>query len=213
MIERATGGARRAAPSVMHQRLKTAGRSLGSPRADVQDRFMRAAADLVDVAYAEIESPLGTWLAAMTQRGLVRIALRDPFDDVLEDLSVRISPRILKAPARFDALRREFDEYFDGTRTDFDVALDWQLVQGFNRRVLEATARIPYGRMSTYKTMATEAGSPRAARAAGNALHNNPIPLVVPCHRVIGSGGNLVGYGGGLPMKEFLLKLEGALDR
>jgi methylated-DNA-[protein]-cysteine S-methyltransferase len=197
---------------MIEQRLKKAGRALGAVGAEAKERFMHAATELVDVAYSEIESPLGTWLAAMTERGLVRIAFNPEEEHVLDELAERISPRVLKMPARFDDLRREFDEYFEGKRTEFDIDLDWQLVQGFNRRVLEATARIPYGRMSTYKTMATEAGSPRAARAAGNALHNNPIPLVVPCHRVIGSGGSLVGYGGGLPMKEFLLKLEGALE-
>jgi methylated-DNA-[protein]-cysteine S-methyltransferase len=197
---------------VIEQRLKKAGRALGVPGAEMTKRFEDAAADLADVAYSEIESPLGTWLAAMTERGLVRIAFRPEFDDVLDELSERISPRVVKMPARFDGLRREFDEYFEGKRRDFNVALDWRLVDGFNRRVLRATAKIPYGKMSTYKTMATQAGSPRAARAAGNALHNNPIPLVVPCHRVIGSNGGLVGYGGGLPMKEYLLKLEGALD-
>jgi len=198
---------------MIEQRLKKAGRALGVPGAELLNDFADAAGDLVDVAYTEIESPLGTWLAAMTKRGLVKIAFNPEFDDVLDELSERVSPRIVKVPSRFDELRREFDEYFEGKRRDFDIPLDWELVQGFNLKVLRATAKIPYGKMSTYKTMATQAGSPRAARAAGNALHNNPIPLVVPCHRVIGSGGSLVGYGGGLPMKEFLLKLEGALDR
>jgi methylated-DNA-[protein]-cysteine S-methyltransferase len=197
---------------MIEQRLKKAGRALGVPGAESMKTFADAAAELADVAYSEIESPLGTWLAAMTERGLVRIAFRPEFDDVLDELSERISPRVLKVPARFDDLRREFDEYFEGKRRGFDIELDWRLVDGFNRRVLKATAKIPYGKMSTYKTMATQAGSPRAARAAGNALHNNPIPLVVPCHRVIGSNGGLVGYGGGLPMKEYLLKLEGALE-
>ena len=197
---------------MIEQRLKKAGRALGVVGAEMVKRFESAAADIADVAYSEIDSPLGTWLAAMTDRGLVRIAFNHEEEDVLEELCERISPRVLKVPARFDELRREFDEYFDGKRRDFDVDLDWRLVDGFNRRVLKATAKIPYGKMSTYKTMATQAGSPRAARAAGNALHNNPIPLVVPCHRVIGSNGGLVGYGGGLPMKEYLLKLEGALE-
>ena len=185
-----------------------------TPPVGLSDRVIDAATreGLVDVAYTAIESPLGTWLAAMTERGLVRISLRDDFDDVLTDLARRVSPRVLEVPKRFDALRREFDEYFEGKRTEFDVPLDWQLVSGFNERVLRATAKIPYGRVSTYMDMARRAGSPRAARAAGNALHNNPIPLIVPCHRVIGSNGRLVGYGGGLPMKEFLLKLEGARD-
>jgi methylated-DNA-[protein]-cysteine S-methyltransferase len=181
----------------------------------LQARVAEAAAreGLVDVAYAEIDSPLGKWLAAVTERGLVRIAFTDTFDDVLEELASRISPRVLELPARLDVVRREFDEYFEGHRTDFEFPLDWQLVKGFNRKVLRATARIPYGSVSTYSDMAKRAGSPRAARAAGNALHNNPIPLVVPCHRVLHRDGGLGGYGGGLPMKEFLLKLEGALDR
>ena len=208
MSKHATGDA----PSEIEQRLKKAARALRVPAPGTAEAFADAAADLVDVAYSEIESPLGTWLAAMTERGLVRIAFNPEEEDVLDELSARISPRVLKAPSRFDGLRREFDEYFAGKRREFDLDLDWRLVQGVNRRVLDATARIPFGKMSTYKTMATQAGSPRAARAAGNALHNNPIPLVVPCHRVIGSNGSLVGYGGGLPMKEYLLKLEGALD-
>ena len=185
-----------------------------TPPADLTSRVVDAAVreGLVDVAYTAIDSPLGTWLAAMTDRGLVRISLRDDFDDVLTALARRVSPRVLEVPKRFDGLRREFDEYFEGKRQDFDVPLDWRLVSGFNEKVLRATAKIPYGRVSTYRDMAKRAGSPRAARAAGNALHNNPIPLVVPCHRVIGSDGRLVGYGGGLPMKEFLLKLEGARD-
>jgi methylated-DNA-[protein]-cysteine S-methyltransferase len=185
------------------------------PTQELQARVIEAAAreGLVDVAYAEIDSPLGKWLAAVTERGLVRIAFTDTFDDVLEELASRISPRVLELPARLDVVRREFDEYFEGHRTDFEFPLDWQLVKGFNRKVLRATARIPYGSVSTYSDMAKRAGSPRAARAAGNALHNNPIPLVVPCHRVLHRDGGLGGYGGGLPMKEFLLKLEGALDR
>lgn len=165
---------------------------------------------LIDVTYTEIDSPLGQWLVAVTPKGLVRVSFRHEFDDVLTELSTKISPRVIKGP--LDDIRRAFDDYFERRVTDFDLPLDWQLVQGFNRRVLEATAKIPYGKMSTYGTMAKQAGSPRAARAAGNALHNNPIPLVVPCHRVIGSTGSLVGYGGGLPMKEYLLKLEGALE-
>jgi methylated-DNA-[protein]-cysteine S-methyltransferase len=108
-------------------------------------------------------------------------------------------------------VRRELDEYFEAKRKEFETPVDWSLVTGFNSKVLHATARIPYGSVSTYKDMARTAGSPRAARAAGNALHNNPIPIVVPCHRVLHSGGGLGGYGGGLDMKESLLKMEGAI--
>jgi methylated-DNA-[protein]-cysteine S-methyltransferase len=193
-------------------RIRKAARNIPGPDEDALRRFLDSAGDLVDVAYAEIESPLGPWLAAVTERGLVRIAFTPDVDEILEDLSERVSPRVLKMPSRLDEVRRELDEYFEGKRRDFEMPLDWSLVKGFNLKVLRATAAIPYGAVSTYRDMARKAGSPRAARAAGNALHNNPIPLVVPCHRVIGTDGRLVGYGGGLPMKEFLLKLEGALD-
>ncbi len=196
---------------MIQNRLKRAGRALVGQDAKAADRFLSAAADLIDVAYARIDSPLGEWLVAATPRGLIRVAFSMEFDDVLDELSERVSPRVLEAPAKLDDLRREFDEYFGGKRRDFDVPLDWSLVKGFNLKVLRATAKIPFGSVSTYKDMATKAGSPRAARAAGNALHNNPIPLVVPCHRVLHSDGGLGGYGGGLPMKEYLLKLEGAL--
>jgi methylated-DNA-[protein]-cysteine S-methyltransferase len=114
-------------------------------------------------------------------------------------------------PTYFDGVRRELDEYFEGRRTSFDLPLDWQLTRGFTRRVLRRTAEIPYGDVSTYTKIAKAAGSPRAYRAAGNALGSNPIPIVVPCHRVLHSGGGLGGYGGGLDRKEFLLRLEGAL--
>jgi methylated-DNA-[protein]-cysteine S-methyltransferase len=182
---------------------------------DATTRVMDAAArgGLVDVAYATIGSPLGEWLVAATPRGLIRVAFTDTFDDVLEELADRVSPRMLEMPTRLDEIRREFDEYFEGKRQDFDFPLDWSLVKGFNLKVLRATARIPYGGVSTYSDMARKAGSPRAARAAGNALHNNPIPLVVPCHRVLHADGGLGGYGGGLEMKEYLLRLEGALER
>jgi methylated-DNA-[protein]-cysteine S-methyltransferase len=167
---------------------------------------------LLDVGYAEYDSPIGTLIVASTTTGLVRLALagEDP-DAVLDGLARDVSPRILRAPKRVDGTRRELDEYFAGRRQTFEVPLDWRLVRGFNAKVLHATAKIPFGAVSTYKNMATAAGSPRAARAAGNALHNNPIPIVVPCHRVVGSNGSLVGYGGGLDRKEFLLRLEGAI--
>jgi methylated-DNA-[protein]-cysteine S-methyltransferase len=174
----------------------------------------RAAGDgLVDVAYTMIESPVGEVLVAATQRGLVRIAFGDFLDagNVVEELSERISPRVLEVPSYFDGVRRELTEYFEGRRTSFDLPLDWRLTRGFNRQVLRKTADIPYGDVSTYSKVAAAAGSPRAYRAAGNALGSNPIPIVVPCHRVLHTGGGLGGYGGGLDRKEFLLRLEGAL--
>jgi methylated-DNA-[protein]-cysteine S-methyltransferase len=166
---------------------------------------------LVDVAYALVDSPVGTLLIAETRKGLVRVAFdgNHPHDKVLQELAEDVSPRVLESPARLDDARRELDEYFEGRRTEFELPLDWRLTRGFGRRVLRNTARIPYGRVSTYKTVAGEAGSPRGARAAGNALGANPIPIVVPCHRVLHSGGGLGGYGGGLDRKEYLLKLEG----
>jgi methylated-DNA-[protein]-cysteine S-methyltransferase len=120
---------------------------------------------------------------------------------------------VLKAPARLDEARRELDEYFEGERHEFDLPIDWSLTrEGFGRRVLQATARIPFGEVSTYRGVATEAGSPRAVRAAGNALGANPLPVVVPCHRVLRTGGGLGGYTGGLDKKEHLLRLEGVLS-
>jgi methylated-DNA-[protein]-cysteine S-methyltransferase len=174
----------------------------------------QAAGDgLVDVAYTLVDSPVGRVLVASTHRGLVRISFgtEDP-DEVVEQLSNLISPRVLEVPSFFDGVRRELDEYFEGKRTSFDLPLDWRLTRGFNRQVLRRTARIPYGSVSTYSKVAAAAGSPRAYRAAGNALGSNPIPIVVPCHRVLHTGGGLGGYGGGLERKEFLLRLEGALQ-
>lgn len=167
---------------------------------------------LVDVAYASVPSPLGDLLVASTQRGLVRVAYdNEDRDRVLEELAGDVSPRVLEAPGLLDEARRELDEYFDGGRRGFDLEVDLSLVRGFTLKVLEATARIPFGSVSSYRDVAAMAGSPRAARAAGNALHDNPVPIVVPCHRVLHSNGGLGGYGGRLDRKEFLLRLEGAL--
>ncbi|MEA2646457.1 MAG: methylated-DNA-[protein]-cysteine S-methyltransferase [Chloroflexota bacterium] len=169
-------------------------------------------AGLVDIAYASIDSPLGTLLAMATRRGLVRLAYpANDFDTVLEDMAARVSPRIMEAPARLDGARRELDEYFHGRRTRFDLPLDWSLIHGFGVAVLKQTSRIPYGSVATYREVAIRAGSPLAARAAGNALGANPIPIVIPCHRVLHSGGGLGGYTGGLDKKELLLRLEGVL--
>jgi methylated-DNA-[protein]-cysteine S-methyltransferase len=165
---------------------------------------------LLDVAYATADSPLGPLLVATTPRGLVRLAYGAP-DEAIEDLADRVSPRILEAPERLDDVRRELDEYFGGKRAGFDLPIDWSLTRGFAGEVLRQTARIGYGETSTYAEVATRAGSPRAVRAAGNALGANPIPVVVPCHRVLRTGGALGGYTGGLERKQFLLRLEGVL--
>ena len=172
-----------------------------------------AAAGLLDVAYATLDSPLGTLLVAVTPRGLVRLAYLDGGEgeaSVLAQLAATVSPRVLAAPRRLDDPRRELDQYFAGRRRQFDLPLDWRLTRGFGRRVLEATARIPYGATATYKQVATGAGNARAYRAAGNALGSNPIPIVVPCHRILHSGGGLGGYTGGLERKRVLLAIEGS---
>jgi methylated-DNA-[protein]-cysteine S-methyltransferase len=171
----------------------------------------QAAADagLLDVAYATLDSPVGTLLLAATPRGLVRLAyLAGDEDEVLEDLADRVSPRLLAAPRRLDPHRRELDQYFAGARRGFELPIDWRLTRGFGRRVLEATAAIPYGAVSSYQDVAGAAGSPRGSRAAGNALGHNPLPIVVPCHRVLHSGGGLGGYTGGLDRKRMLLAIE-----
>jgi methylated-DNA-[protein]-cysteine S-methyltransferase len=171
-----------------------------------------SAEGLVDVAYGWFDSPLGRLLLARTEKGLARVSYVGENEDlVLSDLARRISPRVLEAPHRLDDVRRELDEYFHGRRRDFDVPVDWRLTSGFGRRVLKATARIPFGKVSSYQRVAASAGSPAGSRAAGNALGANPIPIVVPCHRVLRTGGAMGGYTGGLDKKEWLLKLEGYL--
>jgi len=181
---------------------------------DSLDRLTERAAEegLLDVAYTTTDSPFGTLLLATTPRGLVRVGLpNQDRDELLVDLAKRVSPRVLEAQAPLEEARRELDLYFEGKLTNFDLPLDWRLSKDFRRRVLRAIARIPYGQTRNYTQMAVSAGNERAVRAAGTACGTNPIPLVVPCHRVLRSGGALGGYGGGLPMKEGLLELEGAL--
>jgi len=175
---------------------------------------LRAAAEragLLDVAYASLDSPLGELLVAVTPRGLVRLAYEgERSEAVMDELAERVSPRILNAPERTDAVRRELEDYFAGRRHGFETAVDWSLVRGFASGVLQATARVPFGELATYAEVAAAAGSPRAYRAAGNALGANPIPIVVPCHRIVHAGGGLGGYTGGLERKRYLLGLEGA---
>jgi len=180
------------------------------------DRFVERAAEvnLLDVAYAAADSPFGPLLLASTPRGLIRVGLpnQDP-DELLAELAERVSPRVLESPARLDAAKRELDLYFEGKLAHFDLPLDWRLSGGFGRRVLRAIARIPYGETRSYTQMATRAGNQRAVRATGTACGRNPIPLVVPCHRVLRADGTLGGYGGGLPMKQALLELEADAER
>lgn len=170
----------------------------------------RAAAEgLLDVAYTITDSPFGPLLLAQTPRGLVRLGLpNQDADELLAELAQRVSPRMLEAPRQLDEVRRELDLYFAGKLDRFDLPLDWRLSDGFRLKVLRQVDRIPYGQTRSYTEMATGAGNERAVRAAGTACGRNPIPVVVPCHRVLRSSGGLGGYGGGLPMKEALLELE-----
>lgn len=188
-------------------------------REDRTDELVRTTATaasregLVDVAVAVLDTPVGPVLAATTARGLAMLQyLRGgDVDGPLEELSRRISPRILELPERLSPVEHQLRAYFAGERRTFDLAVDWELAGGeFARRVLQATARIPYGQVRTYTDVAGEAGNPRATRATGNALGANPVPIVVPCHRVVRMGGGLGGYSGGLDVKRHLLALEGA---
>jgi methylated-DNA-[protein]-cysteine S-methyltransferase len=182
-------------------------------RASLERLADRAEAEgLLDVAYATADSPFGPLLLAATPRGLVRLSLpNQDADGALEELARRVSPRVIEAPARLDDARRQLDRYFEGKLTEFELPLDWKLTRDFRRRVVRAIARIPYGETRSYTQIASSAGNERAVRAAGTACGANPIPIVVPCHRVLRRGGALGGYGGGLPMKEALLQLEGSL--
>jgi methylated-DNA-[protein]-cysteine S-methyltransferase len=180
----------------------------------LRSALARRAADegLLDVARATYESPRGSLTVMVTPRGLVRLSYPgEGIDEQLQELADRVSPRILEAPERTDDVRRQLDAYFAGRRRAFDVPIDWRLVRGFAGDVLRATARIPFGGVSSYRDIAAAAGSPNAYRAAGNALGSNPVPIVVPCHRVLHAGGGLGGYTGGLERKRYLLQLEGVL--
>ena len=167
--------------------------------------------NLLDVAYRTVDSPVGPLLIAATPTGLVRVAFSsEGHDGVLQNLSDRISPRVLHAPARLDSVALQLDEYFAGRRHDFDVPLDWQLSTGFRRVVLEHLATdIHYGSTASYGTLARLSGSPKAVRAVGTTCATNPIPVVVPCHRVVRSDGTMGGYRGGPAAKRVLLDLEG----
>jgi methylated-DNA-[protein]-cysteine S-methyltransferase len=199
----------------LERSLRDAARQNSSGGDALAQEFVRRAEreGLLDVSYAEVDSPVGQLLVAATPRGLVRVSFPiESSEKVLEELAGSVSPRILESPTKLDETRRELDRYFEGRLHDFDLPLDWQLTHGFYRKVLRATARIPYGQTRSYKQMATKAGSPRAVRATGSALGSNPLPIIVPCHRVLRTGGALGGYGGGLETKQALLELEGALQ-
>ncbi len=165
----------------------------------------------LDVAYRTVDSPVGTLLIAATNRGLVRVAYQqEQFEQVLDTLAKRVSPRILKTPLRLDAVARELEEYFAGRRTNFDLTLDHALSSGFRSDVQHRLPEIAYGHTATYGDVARLVGRPRAVRAVGTACATNPLPIVVPCHRVVRSDGSLGGYVGGPEAKSALLAMEGA---
>lgn len=193
--------------------LKTAYDDIGEDLPRLHDRLTARAADegLVDVAYRTIDTPLGELLLAATTEGLVRVAYQNEgHESVLQSLADRISPRVVKAPKRLDPVARELDEYFTRRRRSFDVPLDWRLSSGFRRTVLTHLPEIGYGRTASYAAIAKAAGNPKAVRAVGTACATNPLPVIVPCHRVIRSDGTFGGYVGGPAAKEMLLTLEKA---
>lgn len=191
------------------------------PTPEAWDRIVAALSEqadaegLVDVAVETHDSPLGTLLLGATEQGLVRVGL--PIEEeeaVLDELAARISPRVLRrSRTSLTRARHQLDEYFDRQRHTFDLPLDWRLTRGFRREVLRATAQIPYGTTASYRDVATRAGRPAAVRAAGTALATNPIPIVVPCHRILRTGGQLGAYRGGPDAKAQLLTLEGGWTR
>jgi methylated-DNA-[protein]-cysteine S-methyltransferase len=175
------------------------------------DALARADADdLVDVAWSVADTPIGALTLAATPRGLVRVGFDDE-DRMLADLASHVSPRLVRLPARLDDTRRQLDEYFAGRRRLFEVPLDRRLSRGYRLAVLEELSRVPFGQTVSYKDLAQRTGHPKASRAVGTAMATNPIPIVVPCHRVLRTGGALGGYGGGLDTKVWLLRHEGAV--
>ena len=181
---------------------------------ELDNRFRDAAAaeGLLDVAYDLIDTPVGQLLVAVSDRGVCEIAYDAEPEREEEQLARAFGARVLRSPRPTDEARRQLDEYFAGERRRFELPVDLSLAREFGRAVLTELARVPYGELTTYGTLAAKAGRPRAARAVGMVMNRNPVPIVVPCHRVVGSTGALVGYGGGLERKRTLLELEGALS-
>lgn len=195
--------------SALPERDDAAQRRLSERLAAVAER-----AGVLDVGYHTVDSPVGPLLLAGTERGLVRVAFdREGFDLVLARLAATLSPRVLRAPARLSAAARELDEYFAGRRDRFELPLDLQLARGFRRMVLDHLRQIGYGHTESYAQVAAAAGSPRAVRAVGTACATNPLPVVVPCHRVVRSDGSWGQYLGGTEAKTLLLRLEGRRSR
>jgi len=180
----------------------------------LDERFRAAAAaeSLLDVAYDVLDdTPVGPLLVGVTDRGVCRIEFDPEPEQRLEQFARLYGPRILRSSRPVDRVRGELDEYFAGRRHGFDLELDLRASPEFHRRVLAELARVEYGHTTTYGALAARAGAPKAARAVGTVMNRNPVPIVLPCHRVVGANGSLVGYGGGLQRKEWLLRLEGAI--
>ena len=180
---------------------------------ELDRRFREAAAaeGLLDVAYELHDTPVGRLLVAVTDHGVCEISYDADPDAEAERLARAFGSRVLRSTKPTDGARRQLDEYFAGTRREFELEVDLRPAREFGRAVLEQLAQVPYGELTTYGTLAARAGRPRAARAVGTVMNRNPIPIVLPCHRVVGSSGSLVGYAGGLERKRRLLELEGAL--
>ena len=167
---------------------------------------------LIDVAYTTVDTPIGPLGVAATDAGLVRVALHPGEEDFVEELADNISPRVVEHPKKLDAVRKELDQYFNGKRTTFSLQIDWQLSHGFRQMVLQTLfSQVHFGEVVSYGELARWVGHPRAGRAVGSAMATNPVPIVVPCHRVLQSGGKIGNYGGGVQMKRQLLTHEGAL--
>lgn len=185
----------------------------GIPTAlDERFRAAAAASGALDVAYDVLEdTPVGSLLVGVSEHGLCRVGFDPEPEAELERLAREFGPRVLRTPKALDDVRRELDEYFAGRRRAFDLELDLRAAPEFHRRVLAELSCVEYGHTTTYGTLARQVGAPRAARAVGTVMNRNPMPIVLPCHRVVGANGSLTGYGGGLDRKEWLLRLEGAL--
>jgi methylated-DNA-[protein]-cysteine S-methyltransferase len=180
---------------------------------ELDRRFREAAAaeGLLDVGFDVVDSPIGALLVAATEHGLCRVWFRTDPERQLDSLARSFGPRVLRSRASVANAERQLDEYFDGRRESFELDVDLRMTAPFARTVLEELGRVPYGQTTTYGTLAAKVGAPRAARAVGTVMNRNPIPIVLPCHRVVGANGSLTGYAGGLDLKERLLRLEGAL--
>jgi methylated-DNA-[protein]-cysteine S-methyltransferase len=179
---------------------------------DLDRRFREAAATLglVDIGFDVLESPIGELLVAASDHGVASIWFDPDLDSDLERLARLGGPRVLRSPRSVDRARRELDEYFAGRRRSFELSLDLRALPAFTIQVLGELARVPYGQTTTYGALAARVGHPRAARAVGTVMNRNRIPIVLPCHRVVGAAGDLTGYAGGLDRKRTLLELEGA---